>query len=124
MIKQIKTTWRPFLKLTEVILEKDPNDVNKYVVTETGNEYHMNVLDVPHILTNPNFTALVYDHHTIFVKEPASEIYKAIDKMVKEEQDRKAKEAHEYFEATQKRVADTAKIVNMPANNDDGGDVA
>lgn len=116
MIKQIKTTWRPLLKLTEVILKED------FTVEETGNEYHMNVLEVPHILSNPKFTALVYDHHTIFVKESASDIYKAIDKMVEEEAERKKQQAEEYMKATQQRVADTAKVVNIANNN--GGDVA
>ena len=118
MIKQIKTTWRPLLKLTEVMIDKDTA-----VVTETGNEFHLNVLDVPHIISNPNWTALIYDHHTILVKESAKDIYKAVDKMVEEEQDRKAKQAEEYMKATQERVAETAKnIVSFPAN--DGGDNA
>ena len=115
MIKQIKTTWRPLLKLTELAADKDGN------FTETGNEFHMNVLDIPHIISNPNWTALIYDHHTIVVKESAKDIYKAIDKMVEEEQERKAKQAEEYMKATQARVAETAKnIVSFPAN--DSGD--
>lgn len=117
MIKQIKTTWRPLLKLTELAADKDGN------IKETGNEFHLNVLDVPHIISNPNWTALIYDHHTILVKESAKDIYKAIDKMVEEEQERKAKQAEEYMKATQARVAETAKnIVTFPAN--DSGDNA
>jgi hypothetical protein len=118
MIKQIKTTWRPLLKLTEVAVDKDGN------ISETGNEFHLNVLDVPHIISNPNWTALIYDHHTIMVKESAKDIYKAVDKMVEEEQERKKKQAEEYMKATQQRVADTAKVVNFANNNNDGGDVA
>lgn len=123
MIKQIKTTWRPLIELTEVTLVSDDKDNSTNTVKETGGKYHMNVLDVPHIISYPEFTALVYDHHSILVKESAKDIYKIIDKMVEDEKTRKAEEAHKYFEATQKRVADTAKVVQMPANND-GGDVA
>jgi len=118
MIKQIKTTWRPLLRLTEVVIDKDTANV-----IETGNEFHLNVLDVPHIISNPNWTALVYDHHTILVKESAEDIYKAVDKMVKEEQDRKAKEAEEYMKATQARVAETAAKI-VPINDDNGGGAA
>ncbi len=114
MIKQIKTTWRPLLKLTELAADKDGN------ITETGNEFHLNVLDVPHIISNPNWTALIYDHHTILVKESAKDIYKAVDKMVEEEQERKAKQAEEYMKATQARVAETAKNVVSFPNNDNG----
>ncbi len=117
MIKVIKTTWRPLLRLTEVLIDKEGK------VTETGNEFHFNVLDVPHIVSNPNWTALVYDNHTIVVKESAEDIYKAVDKMVKEEQDRKAKEAEEYMKATQARVAETAAKV-IPINADNGGGAA
>lgn len=122
MLKQIKTTWRPLIELTEVQIIPASKEGASDQLVETGNKYHMNVLDVPHIISNPNFTALIYDHHTILVKESAKDIYKTIDKMVKDEQDRKAQQAHEYFEATQKRVAETGKVVQMPAN--DGGDVA
>ena len=118
MIKQIKTTWRPLLKLTEVMIDKDTG-----VVTETGNEFHLNVLDVPHIISNPNWTALIYDHHTILVKESAKDIYKAVDKMVEEEQDRKAKQAEEYMKATQQRVAQYADNV-IPINGNDNGDAS
>jgi uncharacterized protein YlzI (FlbEa/FlbD family) len=114
MIKQIKTTWRPLLRLTELAADKDGN------ITETGNEFHLNVLDVPHIISNPNWTALIYDHHTILVKESAKDIYKAVDKMVEEEQERKAKQAEEYMKATQARVAETAKNVVSFPNNDNG----
>lgn len=117
MIKQIKTTWRPLLKLTELAADKDGN------ITETGNEFHLNVLDVPHIISNPNWTALIYDHHTILVKESAKDIYKAVDKMVEEEQERKAKQAEEYMKATQARVAETAKNVVSFPNNDNGENV-
>lgn len=122
MIKQIKTTWRPFLKLTEVVIQPGEKPEDPQKIVETGNEFHLNVLDVPHIISNPNFTALVYDHHTILVKESAKDIYKAVDKMVEEEQERKKKQAEEYMKATQQRVADTAKVVNIANNN--GGDVA
>lgn len=114
MIKQIKTTWRPLLRLTELAADKDGN------ITETGNEFHLNVLDVPHIISNPNWTALIYDHHTILVKESAKDIYKAVDKMVEEEQERKAKQAEEYMKATQARVAETAKNVVSFPDNDNG----
>ena len=109
MIKQIKTTWRPLLRLTEVVIDKDTG-----AVTETGNEFHLNVLNVPLIMSNPQWTALIYD----LVKESAEDMYKAVDKMVKEEQERKAKEAEEYMKATQARVAETA-AKNIPIN--DGG---
>ena len=84
----------------------------------------MNVLDIPHIISYPDFTALIYDHHSILVKESAKDIYKIIDKMVKDEQDRKAEQARQYMEATQERVANTAKVVQMPVNNNDGGNAS
>ena len=118
MIKQIKTTWRPLLKLTEVVLQPGEKPEDPQKIVETGNEFHLNVLDVPHIISSPNFTALIYDHHTILVKESAKDIYKAVDKMVEEEQDRKAKQAEEYMKATQQRVAETAKVVSI---NNGGG---
>lgn len=99
------------------MIDKDTGEV-----TETGNEFHLNVLDVPHIISNPNWTALIYDHHTIMVKESAKDIYKAVDKMVEEEQERKAKQAEEYMKATQERVSQYADNV-VPINNN-GGDIA
>lgn len=117
MIKQIKTTWRPLLKLTEVVIDKDTG-----AVTETGNEFHLNVLNVPLIMSNPQWTALIYDHCTVLVKESAKDIYKAVDKMVEEEQDRKAKQAEEYMKATQERVQKYSDKV-VPINNN-GGDVS
>lgn len=118
MIKEIKTTWRPLIELTELKYDEQSD-----TATETGGKFHMNVLNVPSIISYPNFTALIYDHFTILVKESATDIYKIIDKMVEDEKTRKAEEAHKYYEATQQRVAETAKVVQMPANND-GGDVA
>ena len=95
-------------------------DKDTAAVTETGNEFHLNVLNVPLIMSNPNWTALIYDHCTVFVKESAKDIYKAVDKMVEEEQERKKKQAEEYMKATQERVANTAKnVVSI-----DGGDIA
>ena len=94
------------------MIDKDTSQV-----VETGNEFHLNVLDVPHIISNPNWTALVYDHHTILVKESAKDIYKAVDKMVEEEQERKAKQAEEYMKATQERAAKYAENV-VPINGD------
>lgn len=117
MIKQIKTTWRPLIELTEVALKPVKEDGTEQTIVETGGKYHMNVLDIPHIISYPSFTALVYDHHSILVKESAKDIYKIIDKMVAEEQDRKAKQAEEYMKATQQRVVDFA-------NNNNGGDAA
>lgn len=98
-------------------------DKDTGAVTETGNEFHLNVLDVPHIISNPNWTALIYDHHTILVKESAKDIYKAVDKMVEEEQDRKAKQAEEYMKATQQRVAQYTDNV-IPINGNDNGDAS
>lgn len=117
MIKQIKTTWRPLIELTEMRY-----DDQTATATETGGKFHMNVLNVPHIISYPDFTALVYEHFTILVKESAKDIYKVIDKMVEDEQKRKAEEAHKYYEATQQRVANTANVIQMPAN--DGGESA
>lgn len=118
MLKTIKTTWRPLIELTELKYDEKTDTVE-----ETGGKFHMNVLNVPHIISYDKFTALVYDHFTILVKESAKDIYKTVDKMVEDEQERKAKQAHEYFEATQKRVQDTGKVIQMPANTD-GGDIA
>ena len=114
MIKQIKTKWRPLIELTEVALVTDESGKNTGTVAETGGKYHMNVLDIPHIISYPDFTALIYEGHSILVKESAKDIYKIVDKMVEDEQKRKAEEAHKYYEATQQRVANTAKVIQMP----------
>lgn len=111
MIKEIKTTWRPLIELTEL-----KYDEQSATVSETGGKFHMNVLNVPHIISYDKFTALVYDHFTILVKESAKDIYKTIDKMVEAEQDRKAKQAEEYMKATQERVQQYSDKV-IPINN-------
>lgn len=38
--------------------------------------------------------------------------------MVEEEADRKKAQAEEYMRATQERVANTAKVIQMPTNGD------
>lgn len=101
-VKFVKTEWRPILELTEIRLEADKEDPNKPVVVETGNKVHFNIVNVPKmIITNDGFTAISYDHFSVFVKESAKDIYKAIDGFIEAERDKKAAEAKEYYEAMQ-----------------------
>ena len=108
MIKQIKTTWRPLLKLTEVVIDKDTG-----AVTETGNEFHLNVLNVPLIMSNPQWTALIYDNCTVLVKESAKD---KVEKWCESIDDDIFVEACEKFEElTGKSLneADESKLYNL-----------
>lgn len=105
MLKIVKTKWRPFIELTEVVFKPETNEL-----IETGSKFHLNVLHVPDgIVTGPDYTALIYDNFQILVKESAEDIYATVDKMVEEEADRKAAQAAEYMAATQQRAADFAE---------------
>lgn len=105
-VKFIKTEWRPILELTEIRLEPNKDDANKYTVVETGNKVHFNIVNVPKmIITNDGFSVISYDHFSVFVKESAKDIYKAIDGYIEAERDKKAAEAREYYESLQKEKA-------------------
>lgn len=101
-LKVVKTSWRPLIELHATKHIKDTDD---YV--DTDNIFYLNVLKVPHIISNGEGkgTTLVYEDFVVSVKESPEEIFKTVDKMVKDEADRKAAMAKEYQAASEERVA-------------------
>lgn len=103
MLKIVKTKWRPFIELTELLVKDG-------TATETGCKFYLNALKVPDgIVSCDQYTSLIYESFVVCVKESAKEIFKTIDKMVDAEADRKAKQAAEYMAATESRVANFKK---------------
>lgn len=97
MINITKTRWRPFIELHQV---------------DTDCLVYFDVTKHPTVIQYDDGTELYFNmNDSIIVKESAVEIIEAVDRLIEEEQDRKAEQAKEYFAATQARVAETAKMV-------------
>lgn len=95
MIKITENKWRPFIELTL----DDPDPCTLY----------LDVTKRPIIIQQPNCTSISFDEVTYLVKESAKDIIAAVDKLIEDEQDKKAEEARQYMEATMARAAETKK---------------
>lgn len=101
-LKVVKTTWRPLIELHATKPIKDTDDYE-----DTDKIFYLNALKVPHIISNGEGkgTTLIYEDFAVPVKESPEEIFKTVDKMVKDEADRKAAVAAMYQAASEERVA-------------------
>lgn len=100
MIKITKTNWRPFIELT--------------AVDSAGGEatFYFDVTKRPLIIQQEDTTLLCFDDTAqISVKEKAKDIFKAVDKLIAAEAERKMEEAKRYAEQTMARVAATGKAL-------------
>ena len=98
MIKEVKTNWRPFLELTEIVLDEAG------VATESGNIFYYNYAKPSDLIQTPQGTVIVLDNLSIRVKESVKDICKKIDKIMQAEADRIAAEARKNMEEQAERM--------------------
>ena len=95
-IKITKTSWRPFIELHAV-----PKNEGDFIET-----LYFDVTKRPLIVQTENGTLLHFgDNTAVLVQESVKDILKAVEKLIKEEQDKKVEEAKKYVAETQARVA-------------------
>lgn len=107
MIKEVKTNWRPFLELTEVVLTEDGTNV-----VESGNIFYYNFAKASDLIQTTQGTVIILDNLSIRVKESVKDICKKIDKILQAEADRLAEEARKNMEEQAKRMEEFKKAVN------------
>lgn len=98
MIKEVKTSWRPLLELTEIVLDDEGN------VTESGNTFYYNYAKASDLIQTPQGTVIIMDNLSIRVKESVKDICKKIDKIIQAEADRVAEEARKNMLEQQERM--------------------
>ena len=89
MIKEVKTSWRPFLELHEVALNDDG------VAEETGNIFYYNYAKASDLIQTDQGAVIVLDNLSIRVKESVKDICKKIDKIIEAEAKRVTEEARD-----------------------------
>ena len=99
MIKEVKTNWRPFLELTEVVLDEETGSVK-----ESGNTFYYNYAKASDLIQTPEGTVIVMDNLSIRVKESVKDICKKIDKIIQAETDRVTAEARRNMEEQAERM--------------------
>lgn len=109
MIEIVDSLWRPFIKLHTAVMDYD-NCVDGKPKLAGTHDYYMDINARVILAETDSGTEIYYlaAGHTDFVIETPAEILKAIDDLITAEQEKKAAEAHKYFEETQARVAATA----------------
>ena len=103
MIKEVKTSWRPLLELTEIVLDEEGN------VTESGNTFYYNYAKASDLIQTPQGTVIIMDNLSIRVKESVKDICKKVDKIIQAEADRVAEEARKNMEEQAKRMEEYKK---------------
>lgn len=103
MIKEVKTSWRPLLELTEILLDEEGN------VTESGNTFYYNYAKASDLIQTPQGTVIIMDNLSIRVKESVKDICKKIDNIIQAESDRVAEEARKNMEEQAKRMEEYKK---------------
>lgn len=106
MIKEVKTSWRPLLELTEIVLDDEGN------ATESGNTFYYNYAKASDLIQTPQGTVIIMDNLSIRVKESVKDICKKIDKIIQAEADRVAEEARKNMEEQAKRMEEYKKAAN------------
>lgn len=103
MIKEVKTSWRPLLELTEIVLDDSGN------VTESGNTFYYNYAKASDLIQTPQGTVIIMDNLSIRVKESVKDICKKVDKIIQAEADRVTEEARKNMEEQAKRMEEYKK---------------
>lgn len=103
MIKEVKTSWRPLLELTEIVLDEEGN------VTESGNTFYYNYAKASDLIQTPQGTVIIMDNLSIRVKESVKDICKKVDKIIQAEADRVTEEARKNMEEQAKRIEEYKK---------------
>ena len=104
MIEIVDNKWRPFIKLHIADVEDGGgNPVGDH-------SYYFDITSRVSLCGIDGGTEICYLScgQSCWVSETPEEIIEACDRLITEEQDKKAAEAHKYFEETQARVAATA----------------
>lgn len=113
MIEIVDSLWRPFIKLHTVVRDYD-NCVDGEPKVIGTHDYYFDINARVILSEIDDGTEIYYlnpGHFDCVVETPA-EILKAIDDLITAEQEKKAAEAHKYFEETQARVAATAAALS------------
>lgn len=96
MIEIVKNSWRPFILLHD----------------EEGCEVYFDVTKKPTITQYEDCTELYMNaNEYVDVKESAKDIIAAVDRMIADEQQKKAEEAAKYMQETMTRVAKEKEAV-------------
>ena len=104
MIEIVNNNWRALIKLTSINPFQEGDD-------KVDGVFFLDVTRRPLITElKDGTTCLRFQEGMIVVKETAQEIFDACNRLIEEEQLRKAEEARAYYEATQARVAENAKL--------------
>ena len=109
MIEIVDSLWRPFIKLHTAVKDYD-NCVNGEAKVIGTHDYYFDINARVVLSETDSGTEIYYlvAGHTDWVIETPAEILKAIDDLIKAEQEKKAAEAEKYYQETQARVAATA----------------
>ena len=91
-IKITKTSWRPFIELT------DAGD----------NTLYFDVNGKVFLSQQSDGTEVIVGESKFKVKQSAKDILKAVEELIKDEQDRKLEEAEAYRKATEERASKLA----------------
>ena len=118
MIEIVDSLWRPFIKLHTEVIDYDNCVDGKAKVVGT-HDYYFDINARVVLSETDNGTKIYYlaVGHADYVVETPAEILKAIDDFITAEQEKKAAEAHKYFEETQARVAATAAALTKDGGN-------
>ena len=114
MIEIVDNKWRPFILLHTGDFkweDADGNELEDPIITPR--EYYFDITakcQLEEVVDKHGAGTYIHfnDGHWQDVLETPKEIIEAVDRLITEEQDKKAAEAHKYFEETQARVAATA----------------
>lgn len=118
MVEIVDSLWRPFIKLHTAVMDYD-NCVDGKPKLVGTHDYYFDINARVVLSETDNGTKIYYltSGHSEWVVETPAEILKAIDDLITAEQEKKAAEAHKYFEETQARVAATAAALNKDGGN-------
>lgn len=109
MIEIVDNKWRPFIVLHIAEYDWDYTEKGEPKLVDKK-PYYFDITAKVTLEAVKKGTNIYYiaSGHSEQVMETPEEIIEACDRLITEEQDKKAAEAHKYFEETQARVAATA----------------
>lgn len=104
MAEIVNNKWRALIKLTSINPMADGQD-------KTDGYFYLDITRRPLITElKDGTTCLRFQEGMVVVKETVAEICESVEKLLDEEATKKAEEYKAYYEATQARVAENAKV--------------
>lgn len=104
MAEIVNNKWRALIKLTSINPYQEGDD-------KVDGVFYLDITRRPLITEfKDGTTGLKFQEGMIIVKETVAEICEAVEKLLDEEAAKKAEEYKAYYEATQARVAENAKV--------------